>query len=205
MSGQLSAAERAYERLRADILSGALPYGTLDMRGLGDRFRMSVTPIREALARLTAERLVKREAHGYAIILLSPRRLENLYELSSGLLGVAIRNVRFIKCAGVAPAPLSRPGGYAAGFSSLLLEIASGQTNSELVACIDDLTARLLPGRRCEPQIFPDALDDLALLASLWDKRDIDAVETFLEAYHATRMGRADALARCLAAQAGDP
>lgn len=205
MSGQPSAAERAYERLRSEILSGTLPVGPLDMRGLGDRLRMSVTPVREALARLGAERLIRREAHGYAITLLSPRRLENLYDLSDGLLERVLRNVARVRWADVSPLPAPRPAGYAEGLSSLVCEIANGQTNLELIAHVEDVTARLLPGRRCEPMVFPDAMEDLALLRSLWDKRDLEAVQVFLNAYHTTRMDRVDTLGRCLALQAGDP
>ncbi|MDB5532273.1 MAG: hypothetical protein JWO28_588 [Hyphomicrobiales bacterium] len=60
----LSLTERAYLRLRLGILSGDLPPGTrLRAADLQDRFGLGLTPIREALMRLTSEGLVDAEAH----------------------------------------------------------------------------------------------------------------------------------------------
>jgi len=60
----LSLTERAYQRLRLGILSGDLPSGTrLRAADLQDRFGLGLTPIREALMRLTSEGLVDAEAH----------------------------------------------------------------------------------------------------------------------------------------------
>jgi len=60
----LSLTERAYQRLRMSILSGDLPPGTrLRASDLQDRFNLSLTPIREALMRLTSEGLVDGETN----------------------------------------------------------------------------------------------------------------------------------------------
>src|SRR5690606_35745514 len=86
-----SAWERAYQRLKSDILSGSISVGPLDIRILGDRLRMSVTPVREALARLHAERLVRLAPHqGYVVATPSARRLEHLYELSSAMVHLCL-------------------------------------------------------------------------------------------------------------------
>ena len=93
----LSAVDRAYLRLKADILHGALPVRALDIGQLGDRLRMSATPVREALARLNAEHIVRRSAHGYAIVILSPRRIEHLYQVSGALLALSVDLSRQLK------------------------------------------------------------------------------------------------------------
>ena len=57
-------AERAYATLRSEILRGTLKAGErLRAADLRDRYRLSLTPIREALTRLSSEGLVAGEAH----------------------------------------------------------------------------------------------------------------------------------------------
>lgn len=59
-----SRTERAYERLRQEILRGELaPNERLRAADLDKRFHLGLTPIREALARLGSEGLVAVEAH----------------------------------------------------------------------------------------------------------------------------------------------
>jgi DNA-binding GntR family transcriptional regulator len=56
--------ERAYLRLRREILHGGLmPGDRLTAADLQDRFALGLTPIREALMRLSAEGLVDAETH----------------------------------------------------------------------------------------------------------------------------------------------
>lgn len=60
----LSQAERAYRKLRNEILHGDLmPGERLRAADLQDRFQLGLTPIREALMRLTSENLVEAEAN----------------------------------------------------------------------------------------------------------------------------------------------
>jgi GntR family transcriptional regulator, carbon starvation induced regulator len=59
-----SQTERAYQRLRAEILHGDLmPGERLRANDLQARFNLGLTPIREALARLSSENLVEIEAN----------------------------------------------------------------------------------------------------------------------------------------------
>ncbi len=62
----------AYEAIVEGILTGTLPAGTqISIDGVAKQLKMSITPVREALSRLAAERLVlfqRTEA------ILSPRR-----------------------------------------------------------------------------------------------------------------------------------
>ena len=59
-----SLTERAYQRLRSEILYGDLmPGERLRAADLQERFRLGLTPIREALMRLASEGLVSGESH----------------------------------------------------------------------------------------------------------------------------------------------
>ncbi|TPQ52786.1 GntR family transcriptional regulator, partial [Prosthecomicrobium hirschii] len=60
----LSQAERAYRRLRGEILHGDLmPGERLRAADLQDRYSLGLTPIREALMRLASESLVEGETN----------------------------------------------------------------------------------------------------------------------------------------------
>ena len=59
-----SLAERAYQRLRSEILYGDLmPGERLRPADLQDKFHLGLTPIREALMRLSSENLVALDTH----------------------------------------------------------------------------------------------------------------------------------------------
>ncbi|MHB2165592.1 GntR family transcriptional regulator [Alsobacter sp. R-9] len=72
--------ERAYQRLRQEILHGDLmPGDRLTAADLQDRFALGLTPIREALMRLSAEGLVDAETHrGARVADVSPMALADL-------------------------------------------------------------------------------------------------------------------------------
>ena len=63
-AGGASQAERAYQRLRGEILHGELmPGERLRAADLQERFDLGLTPIREALTRLASENLVDTDTH----------------------------------------------------------------------------------------------------------------------------------------------
>ncbi len=80
----------AYDRLRGEILHGALmPGERLRASGLQDRFQLGLTPIREALMRLANEGLVEAETHrgarvseasaaGFADLMATRRTIERV-------------------------------------------------------------------------------------------------------------------------------
>ena len=72
--------DRAYDRLRTEILHGDLmPGDRLTAADLQDRFALGLTPIREALMRLSAEGLVDTETHrGARVADVSPGALADL-------------------------------------------------------------------------------------------------------------------------------
>ena len=71
----------AYQRLRDDILTGLLPPNArLLMKELSSRYQVGIAPIREALARLHAEGLVRFSDHrGYRV---SPLSADDILEFT---------------------------------------------------------------------------------------------------------------------------
>ena len=75
-----SLAERAYQRLRSEILYGDLmPGERLRPADLQDKFQLGLTPIREALMRLSSENLVALDTNrGSRVSETSPAELSDL-------------------------------------------------------------------------------------------------------------------------------
>lgn len=82
------------ERLREAILSGALPPGThLVQADLATSLAVSVTPVREALRDLESQGLVDSDPFRGAVVhRVSLEELEEIYELRSTLIPLAIRD-----------------------------------------------------------------------------------------------------------------
>ena len=75
----MTLAEKAYDALRHDIVRGALPAGRpLRLADLSQRYGMGFSPLREALNRLQAERLVTAESlRGFKVAPLSLAEFED--------------------------------------------------------------------------------------------------------------------------------
>jgi DNA-binding GntR family transcriptional regulator len=86
-------ADAAYRELRRRIVDASLKPGSrLDQEMLAAALGVSTTPLREALRRLEAERLVQRAAHRQVVIApLSIRELHELYQIRLHLDSLSVR------------------------------------------------------------------------------------------------------------------
>jgi len=90
---QRTQADRAFDLLEAEIVSGRIPMGAkLGEEALAARFGVSRGPLREALRRLEGRSLAVRTAHsGVKVVSLSEEDLIELYEVRGSLEGLAAR------------------------------------------------------------------------------------------------------------------
>jgi DNA-binding GntR family transcriptional regulator len=86
---------RAYDELRRRILDNEMPAGSQYLeQTLADDLGMSRTPVREALIRLSDERLVEvKPRHGARILPVSASDMGEIYELLTALEAIAARRV----------------------------------------------------------------------------------------------------------------
>ena len=86
---------RAYDELRRRILHNEMPAGSQYLeQTLADELGMSRTPVREALIRLSDERLVEvKPRHGARILPVSAADMGEIYELLTALEALAARRV----------------------------------------------------------------------------------------------------------------
>ena len=92
-NSEMPRAERALQEIRKDILSMAFAPGEpVSERALEERYGMSRTPIRAALAALTAEGLIVRDPRrGYMIAPIDLQEIHDLFEFREELEDTAIR------------------------------------------------------------------------------------------------------------------
>jgi DNA-binding GntR family transcriptional regulator len=201
----IPASERAYRHIKDAILSGQLRSTTLDIRKIGDRLRLSATPVREALARLHSERLVRFAPHqGYTLVRHSAERLENLYDLSGVLIDVCLHRVVEAASGPEPDTAVTMHLDYAVALTDLLRRIAAAQPNPELAAQISAVNDRLFRPRQAELRVFPDASNEVLGLRTMWIDRDYDGLRVRLGALHRTRASAADAIVRILDAAADE-
>jgi GntR family carbon starvation induced transcriptional regulator len=92
-NGQETLASSVYEQLRQDILTVALPpESKLNIRALCDRFAVGLSPVREALSRLSMESLVLQVDHrGFTVAPLSLADLQDLTKARCWIDGMGLR------------------------------------------------------------------------------------------------------------------
>lgn len=154
--------ERVYGALKAEIRSGRYrPGDRLEPAALSATLNASVTPIRDALHRLTGERLVEAPAHeGFRVPLLTEAGLRQLYRWHHRLLALAMKS------------PAALAGQSAAEDIELrdaLLARARLSGEPELIAALESATDRLGALVPHETALLGSSVDDEreAVLASL--------------------------------------
>lgn len=92
-AGKETLASSIHGQLRQDILSLSLaPESKLNIRALSDRFEVGLSPVREALSRLSTEGLVQQADHrGFKVAPLSLTELDDLTRTRCSIDGMGLR------------------------------------------------------------------------------------------------------------------
>ncbi|KLJ02115.1 hypothetical protein WQ56_04645 [Luteimonas sp. FCS-9] len=188
----------ACDKIRHAIVRGRfVPGQRLEPAILADELTTSLTPIRNALYRLSGERLV--DAHsrdGFYVPLPTEAALRHLYEwMEERLLACLAR--------GASPngRPYKRPAphdGPAEATWQLFDTIARRTRQPELRHAAQYANDRLAPIRIAKRALFPDAHAELDELISAWEGAEITRLGRALRAYHARRLPRVPAVVELL-------
>ena len=181
--------ERVYLDLKARILTGAFAPGTrLDPAQLARSLSASATPVRDALNRLSGERLVESwHQEGFRQPQLAEADIADLYLWAGALLSLALR--------GRTPRP-DLPGGlielatherYPEGIDRLFRTIAIGADNRELQYSIVNVIERSAIIREVEARIDPRAVEALAAMADDYRFGRWSALRSKITRFHRQR------------------
>lgn len=189
--------ERVYHELKRMLAEGELPPGTpIEPALIGKQIASSITPIRDALHRLTGERLVEAPNHnGFRVPFLTEAALRDLYRWNGLVVEVAAKR--------------SQPGFKAQALehladtaevetstAALFLEIAKGAGSVELAITVGILNDRLAPFRRVEHTTMTSVTDELTGLTQIAASGDRAALTAAVTRYHRRRIA---AVARIIA------
>lgn len=122
----MTLAEKAYDALRRDIVSGALkPGAPLRMAQLSDRYGMGFSPLREALNRLQAERLVTSVAlKGFSV---APLSMAEMWDATNTRILIESRALRL----SIEQGGDEWEAGIVGALHALLLQAARGTASEE--------------------------------------------------------------------------
>lgn len=180
-------AERVLNALRAQIMHRVFrPGDRLHPAAIAASLASSVTPVRDALHRLTGEGLVEtRTADGFYLPSLDEPGLKDLYDWSAELLLLAIRQWRQ-SSSFPSRAAIAEEARLADHTAALFLAIARHSRNAEHAMAVARLNARLHAMRIVEAEVI-DA--NIAELDALWvaAAEDRNSLRRLCAGYHRRR------------------
>ena len=170
--------DRVYAAIRQRLREGLYrPGDRLEPALLSDELNASVTPVRDALHRLTGERLVEAPRHeGFRVPQLSEARLRHLYAWHLDLLLLALMRRR----GGASDAPQSAAPTAAMDpheqRRAMFTAIARSTGNPEHMAALDSVAERLQPLTRLEDLLLDEVeieADAIFQALRLGDRRQL--------------------------------
>ena len=188
-----------YERIKNWLLAQALVPGQLLQIGvLADELGVSTTPVREALTRLAAERLIMSvPKRGFFARTPSEDDIFGLYSVNRTILDAAVGRwpeVNPAPAAGTgeaAPIPIQERSAeqLARQTGELFLQVALRSGVAEFAEIVRNMNDRLHHARVLECEIVPDVFVELARIAELIAAHDRVQLRPALETYHNQRLG----------------
>lgn len=181
---------RVYEDLKRRLTEGEFGPGEhLEPAALGEELHSSITPVRDALHRLSGERLVWTPRNdGFRVPMLTEAELRDLYAWKRELVDLALRRAPVNGGTGAAPtAPTTDMSQAPADPASFFLGIARLSCSGEMEAAIAQLNHRLGAARRAEETLLDDLSGEMASLVralALGQRQDL---RRMLGAYHRRR------------------
>lgn len=191
-------AERVYEALKQRLMNHEFPPGhRLDPAALAEPLVASVTPVRDALHRLTGEGIVEtRIGGGFHVPPLDEPALKDLYDWSAQVVALALRGWR-PAAAGTSPELEGADFGTSAGHAAaVFLAIGRRSRNGEHARAIGRLNARLNAVRTVEPHVLDGVADELGAMAAAFGRDERGTLGRLNAAYHRRRRRAAAAIVR---------
>ena len=180
--------ERVYAAIKQRLREGVYRPGTrLEPAALSDELNASVTPVRDALHRLTGERLVEAPRHeGFRMPMMTETLLRHLYAWHLDLLLLAV--LKHHSTALTDEVTVSR--GEAAVHerqNAIFVAIARSAHNPEHIAALEALSPRLEPIQRFEQSFLDETENETNDIVRALKADDRKALRSSLVRYHRRR------------------
>lgn len=198
---------QALASLRDRIQSGALPGGAqVIVQDEAERLRLSTTPVREALARLSGEGLVERAASGgYVTVRFDATAARDRWAMHAQYVMIAVDlNTRALGPRRP-PAPPFEPDRPIVAANRLFSSLVCSAGNRVLWDAFRTVNGQLDLVRRYEAVLFDDLGDEAKSLYAAYSEAITPTFAEAVSRYHDRRMGAAGALAALVFGGGGPP
>lgn len=183
--------DRVYAAIKDQLRKGAFrPGERLEPAAFSDELSASVTPIRDALHRLTGERFVEAPRQdGFRVPLVTETMLRHLYawHLDLLLLATARRRWAPVRLEGSEGASVPAPPGRLDWQNALFLKLVEAGGNPEHVFALRVLIERMEPYQRLEDELLDALQAETETIAAAILAGDRAALRKSLMAYHRRR------------------
>jgi DNA-binding GntR family transcriptional regulator len=181
--------ERVYAAIKRRLQDGVYkPGARLEPAILSDELNASVTPVRDALHRLTGERLVEAPRHeGFRVPMLTEPLLRHLFAWHLDLLLLAVIRHRTSTAEGGGSDDDEAGGQSRDRLNRLFLELARSTGNPEHVAALETLSQRLEPVQRLETLFLDGTEAETEEINRALGAHDRKALRKSLIRYHRRR------------------
>lgn len=188
--------ERVYAALKQRVLSLEFrPGERLDAALLGETLSSSVTPVRDALHRLTGEGLIEtRTAGGFSIPMIDAPALCDRHSWALDLALLTLRE----QPVGPASAPTVADNDYPGHIAAVFAALAARSSNPEHSHAIASANDRLHQARLIEPEILSAAAGEASRLLELVTTGERKAIRQALVSFTRKRQKIAAAAVRAL-------
>jgi DNA-binding FadR family transcriptional regulator len=178
--------ERVYAAIKLRFREGAYrPGSLLEPAALSDELNASVTPARDALHRLTGERLVDAPRHeGFRVPTMSETTLRHLYGWHLDLLTLAIGRRRADRSAG---GELPHEDPQDQPLDELFARLAASSDNPEHAAALRNLTDGSKPYQRTEASFLDSIEAETTEIVLAVRRQDRAGLRRSLVQYHRGR------------------
>jgi DNA-binding GntR family transcriptional regulator len=195
-----------YERIKHWLLAQTLVPGQLLQIGvLADELGVSTTPVREALTRLAAERMIMSvPKRGFFARTPSEDDIFGLYSVNQTILDAAV--VRWPQASGkgapaeaaAAEVPVQERSAeqLARQTGELFLQVATRSGVGEFAEIVRNMNDRLHHARVLECEIVPNVFVEMGRLTALAAGNDRAQLREALKAYHAERLRLVSAISK---------
>lgn len=203
MSPEPITAERTYQKLKQDIVTGLhRPGSVLNLNRLADAFGTSVTPLRDAIHRLVGERLIEvHQGGGFELPVPSAESLRNLYTWHDQLIRHALQKpLPPLALELIAKGILfdGAPEQHAHATSDFFAAAAASSNNPEVENAVASAADRLFQARTKEPELIKGTSEELQTVAAVAASGPAAAIRAAVRDYHRRRLRRVDKIAAAL-------
>lgn len=181
--------ERVYAAIKRQLRDGVFrPGDRLEPAALSEQLNASVTPVRDALHRLTGERLVEAPRHeGFRVPMLTETILRHLYAWHRDLLLLAIARRRAAYASELVGMADQADSALHERQNAMFIALAEASANPEHVDALRSVLDRLEPLQRIE-QCFLDSVEtEIAQISEAIRSGDRSALRRSLVQYHRRR------------------